>query len=164
MTLTFPIEGFHAFIICEVHPLTMIGREDEYSQLPRFPLPVIIPDVIYRFATGGQVADGNPTAAYAVLEWVRGNRDNVRIDPTEAGLQYDILLRNGAGEPSRGQADSGMIESVDSFLAGSTDRKAILVFDDPASRPNWIDNRLHFASLDDFLDIARGRYANTAKR
>ena len=147
-------EGFDAIIMCDADPLMAIAQAAAAGHNPAFSLPVIIPDVVFRDATGGQVAVGRPDIAMAVLGWVNGHDDIVRIVVTEAGLLQDKACR--AGDDTSPWSEIAVREVTDRLLDASPNQKAILVYGNPALPSPLHGIRCETVQLDALIRLFEG--------
>lgn len=113
----------YGLIVCDSSPLITLARAGELDLLLRHGLPVTIPDAVYREAANPNYDDG-----VMLMEWVERNAAHVRVASTQAGLQQDILLRNGVKANNLGEVAA--MEVIDRFLAASPDQRAVLIYED----------------------------------
>lgn len=112
----------HGLIVCEASPLVTLAKAGELDVLLRQPLPIIIPDAVYREAARTSYDD-----AMVLMEWVETNAARVRLAVTQAALEGDILLKGGMKAPDL--AETAAIEVTDRFLASSPDSRVVLLYE-----------------------------------
>lgn len=134
----------YGLIVCDASPLITLAKAGELDVLLRQPLPIIIPDAVYREAAKPSYDDG-----VVLMEWVENNTGRVRVAATQAGLQQDILLKGGVKAPDLGE--TAAIEVTDRFLASSPDSRVVLVYEDAGVRKRERDARVDIMSTGQLL-------------
>jgi hypothetical protein len=106
-----------------------------------------IPDAVYVEATRIRAAAGSGE----IVEWMNAHLDQVRIVPTEVGI--DQQRRFEEGRPTRALGEQAALEVLDRFLEGNPAVEALLLFEDSdiAKRQAIIDERVSLITTGDFL-------------
>jgi predicted nucleic acid-binding protein len=139
----------YGLIVFDASPLITLAKAGELDVLLRQPLPIIIPDAVYREAANPSYDDG-----VRIMEWIETNQSRVRTANTRAGLQQDILLKNGVRATDLGEAAA--IEVTDRFLADNPDNRVALIYEDAGVRKRERDPRVDIFSTASFLHAMEG--------
>jgi hypothetical protein len=141
-----------SLIVTDTSPLLTLALADALDSLLRPRLPVRIPDAVYIEATRVHGAPG----ADEIVEWINGHLDEVRIVPTDVGI--DQQRRIEEGRSIRGLGEQASIEALDRFLRTDPDAQALLLFEDTdiERRRAVIDERVSLISTGDFLRELEG--------
>ena len=134
-------------IVTDTSPLITLAVADSLDALLLPKLPVALPDAVYFEATRVRTAAG----ASRLVEWINANADQVRIVPTEIGIDQQRRLEEGRS--IRGLGEQAAIEVLDRLLAEAGDVAALLLFDDTdlLRRRAVVDARVTLVSTGDFL-------------
>jgi hypothetical protein len=136
-----------SLIVTDTSPLITLALANSLDALARPGLPVSIPDAVYIEATRIRTAAG----AGQIVEWMNAHLDQVRIVPTEVGIDQQRRLEEG--RPTRAMGEQAALEVLDRFLAGSPAAQALLLFEDTdvAKRQAIIDARVGLITTGDYL-------------
>ena len=136
-----------SLIVTDTSPLLTLALADALDVLLRAGLPVSIPDAVYFEATRVRGAPG----ATSIAAWIGDHPDQVRIVPTETGI--DQLRRLEEGRPIRGLGEQAAIEALERVLRGAPGVEALLLFEDNdvARRRAVVDPRVGLISTGDLL-------------
>ena len=138
-----------SLIVTDTSPLITLAVADSLESLLRIRLPIQIPDAVYAEATRNRTAAG----ASRIAAWINDNPDQVRIVPTEAGIDQQRRLEEGRS--IRGMGEQAAIEALDDYLARhpEPEAKALLLFEDSdvIRRRAVIDSRVGLISTGDML-------------
>jgi len=136
-----------SLIVTDTSPLLTLALGDALDALLRPGLPVRIPDAVYVEATRVHGAPG----ADRIVEWINAHLDEVRIVPTEIGV--DQQRRIEEGRSIRGLGEQAAIEALDRFLSSEPASEALLLFEDTdiERRRAIVDERVALISTGDFL-------------
>jgi len=136
--------GF-SLIVTDTSPLITLALAGSLDALLRPGLPVSIPDAVE--ATRIRAAAG----AGEIVEWMNAHLDQVRIVPTEVGIDQQRRLEEG--RPTRALGEQAALEVLDRFLEGDPAATALLLFEDSdiARRQVIIDERVSLITTGDFL-------------
>ena len=148
-----------ALIVTDTSPLLTLALGDALDALLRPGLPVRIPDAVYVEATRVHGAPG----ADLIVEWINAHLDEIRIVPTEIGVDQQRRLEERRS--IRGLGEQAAIEALDRFLLSEPDSEALLLFEDTdiERRRAIVDERVTLISTGDFLREleAAGRIQST---
>lgn len=111
-------------IVTDTSPLLTLVLGGALDALLRPGLPVSIPDAVYVEATRIRGAPG----ADAIVEWINAHLDQVRIVPTEIGIDQQRRIEDGRS--LRGLGEQAAIETLDRFVRRRPGAGAILLFED----------------------------------
>jgi len=138
--------GF-SLIVTDTSPLITLALAGSLDALLRPGLPVSIPDAVYVEETRIRAAAG----AGEIVEWMNAHLDQVRIVPTEIGIDQQRRLEEG--RPTRALGEQAALEVLDRFLEGDPAAEALLLFEDSdiARRQVIIDERVSLITTGDFL-------------
>ena len=93
-------------IVTDTSPLLTLALAESLDVLLRPGIPITIPDAVYVEATRVRGAPG----ASAIVAWINGYLDQVRIVPTEVGIDQQRRIEEG---PSlRGLGEQGDIDEL----------------------------------------------------
>jgi hypothetical protein len=136
-----------SLIVTDTSPLLTLALGDALDALLRPGLPVRIPDAVYVEATRVHGAPGADT----IVEWINAHLDEVRIVPTEIGIDQQRRLEERRS--IRGLGEQAAIEALDRFLRSEPDAEALLLFEDTdiERRRAIVDERVTLISTGDFL-------------
>jgi hypothetical protein len=136
-----------SLIVTDTSPLLTLALADALDALLRPRLPVRIPDAVYIEATRVHGAPG----ADRIVEWINAHLEEVRIVPTEIGV--DQQRRIEEGRSIRGLGEQAAIEALDRFLRSDSEAEALLLFEDTdiERRRAIVDERVSLISTGDFL-------------
>jgi hypothetical protein len=136
-----------SLIVTDTSPLITLALANSLDALARPGLSVSIPDAVYIEATRIRTAAG----AGQIVEWMNAHLDQVRIVPTEVGIDQQRRLEEG--RPTRAMGEQAALEVLDRFLAGSPAAQALLLFEDTdvAKRQAIIDARVGLITTGDYL-------------
>ncbi len=101
---------FFSLIVTDTSPLFTLALADALDALVRPGLPVTIPDAVYFEATRVRGAPG----VARIVDWINTNLDQVRIAPTDIGIDQQRRLEEGRS--IRGLGEQAAIEALDRFL------------------------------------------------
>ena len=120
---------------------------DALDALLRPGIAVSIPDAVYIEATRVHGAPG----AEQIVEWINAHLDQVRIVPTDIGIDQQRRLEEGRS--IRGLGEQAAIETLDRFLRTDPAAEALLLFEDTdiERRRAVVDQRVGLISTGDFL-------------
>jgi hypothetical protein len=141
-----------SLIVTDTSPLLTLALAEALDALLRPRLPVRIPDAVYVEATRVHGAPG----ADAIVEWINAHLDEVRIVPTDVGI--DQQRRIEEGRSTRGLGEQAAIEALDRFLHTDPEAEALLLFEDTdiERRRAFVDARVELVSTGDFLRELEG--------
>ena len=128
-------EGFDAIIMCDPRSLMWIGWVGRSAKWVCPPLPVLVPDVIFREATDGERLGSNPLSPVMVREWAQTYPDDIRIVPTTAGTVIDTIQSHDPGELTRIEAAGW--EVIYDYIGEVYRRRAITSYATPGLRSPW---------------------------
>ncbi|HZZ59814.1 MAG TPA: hypothetical protein VFE63_01390 [Roseiarcus sp.] len=136
-----------SLIVTDTSPLLTLALADALDSLLRPGLPVRVPDAVYIEATRVHGAPG----ADAIVEWINTHLDEVRIVPTDVGIEQQRRIEEGRS--TRGLGEQAAIEALDRFLRTDPDAEALLLLEDTdiERRRAIVDERLSLISTRDFL-------------
>ena len=134
-------------IVTDTSPLLTLALADSLDAILRPGLPVSVPDAVYIEATRVRGAPG----ADRIVEWINAHLDEVRIVPTDIGI--DQQRRFEEGRSARGLGEQAAIETLDRFLRAHGEAEALLLFEDTdlEKRRAIVDDRVSLVSTGDFL-------------
>lgn len=134
-------------IVTDTSPLITLAAAGELDLLLRPELSLSIPDAVYVEATRVRSALG----ASAIIDWLNDRQRQVRIAPTEIGI--DQLRRLEEGRSIRGMGEAAALETLDRFIADNDGAGAMLLFEDSdiVRRRALVDVRISLVSTGDFL-------------
>jgi hypothetical protein len=134
-------------IVTDTSPLFTLVLADALDALLRPGLPVSIPDAVYFEATRVHGAPG----AGAIVEWINAHLDQVRIIPTDIGIDQQRRLEEGRS--IRGLGEQAAIEALERYLRSNAEAEALLLFEDSdvEKRRAIVDQRASLISTGDFL-------------
>jgi hypothetical protein len=141
------MSGPFRLIVTDTSPLLTLALADSLEVLLRPGLPVSIPDAVYIEATRVHGAPG----AEQIVEWINAHLDEVRIVPTDIGIDQQRRLEEGRS--TRGLGEQAAIEALDRFLRSNPAAEALLLFEDTdlERRRAIVDQRVSLISTGDFL-------------
>jgi hypothetical protein len=141
------VNELFALIVTDTSPLITLAIADALDTLLRPGLPISIPDAVYVEATRVRAAAG----AGDIVEWINAHLDQVRIVPTEIGIDQQRRLEEG--RPIRALGEQAAIEVLDRFLEHNPKAEALLLFEDSdiSKRRAIVDERVSLISTGDFL-------------
>jgi len=141
------MSGPFRLIVTDTSPLLTLALADSLEILLRPGLPVSIPDAVYIEATRVHGAPG----AEQIVEWINAHLDEVRIVPTDIGIDQQRRLEEGRS--TRGLGEQAAIEALDRFLRSNPAAEALLLFEDTdlERRRAIVDQRVSLISTGDFL-------------
>jgi len=136
-----------ALIVTDTSPLFTLVLADALEGLLRPGLSVSIPDAVYVEATRVHGAPG----AEQIVEWINAHLDQVRIVPTDIGIDQQRRLEEGRS--IRGLGEQAAIETLERFLRANPTAEALLLFEDTdvEKRRAIVDQRVGLISTGDFL-------------
>jgi hypothetical protein len=136
-----------SLIVTDTSPLITLALAGSLDALLRPGLPVRIPDAVYVEATRIRAAAG----AGEIVEWMNAHLDQVRIVPTEVGIDQQRRLEEG--RPTRALGEQAALEVLDRFLDSDPAAEALLLFEDSdlTRRQVIIDQRVSLITTGDFL-------------
>jgi hypothetical protein len=136
-----------SLIVTDTSPLITLALAGSLDTLLRPGLPLSIPDAVYVEATRIRAAAG----AGEIVEWMNAHLDQVRIVPTEVGIDQQRRLEES--RPTRALGEQAALEVLERFLAGNPTAEALLLFEDSdiAKRQAIIDERVSLITTGDFL-------------
>ena len=139
--------GPFALIVTDTSPLFTLVLADALDTLLRPGLAISIPDAVYIEATRVHGAPG----AEQIVEWINAHLDQVRIVPTDIGI--DQQRRIEEGRSIRGLGEPAAIETLERFLRSDSAAEALLLFEDTdvERRRAIVDQRVSLISTGDFL-------------
>lgn len=137
----------YTLIVTDTSPLITLAVADELDVLLRAGLKIEIPDAVYSEATRVPTAPG----ANRIKDWINANSEQVRIVPTEIGIDQRKRLEDGRTVKDMGE--QAALETLDIFLAKNADGEALLLFEDSDIRRRRavVDDRVSLISTGDFL-------------
>jgi hypothetical protein len=141
------VTGPFSLIVTDTSPLITLALANSLDALLRPGLPVSIPDAVYIEATRIRTAAG----AGEIVEWMNGHLDQVRIVPTEVGIDQQRRLEEG--RPTRAMGEQAALEALDRFLANNPAAEALLLSEDTdiAKRQAIVDERVGLITTGDYL-------------
>jgi len=141
------VSGRYSLIVTDTSPLFTLVLADALDVLLRPGLPVSIPDAVYTEATRVRGAPG----ANRIVDWINEHADQVRIVPTEIGIDQQRRLEEGRS--IRGLGEQAAIETLERFLRSDKEARALLLFEDTdiEKRRAVVDERVDLISTGDFL-------------
>jgi hypothetical protein len=147
------VSGLFSLIVTDTSPLITLALADALDVLVQPGIPVSIPDAVYVEATRVRAAAG----AGRIVEWINEHLDQVRIIPTEVGI--DQQRRIEEGRAIRGLGEQAALEVLDRFLTAAAGAEAILLFEDTdiGRRRAVVDERVGLISTGDFFASWRPR-------
>lgn len=114
-------------VIVDAAPLITLAAAKSLDYLLYPGLPVVIPDAVFHEATAGS----NLLGAQEIIEWYRGHRDDVTIEPTEVFDAEQRLSAQPGYKPSRDLGERAALEIVrHGHLLDEADDRALLLSDD----------------------------------
>jgi hypothetical protein len=137
----------YSLIVRDASPLITLAVANELGVLLRVGVPVEIPDAVFVEATRIPTAPG----ANRIVAWINDHSDQVRIVPTEIGI--DQRQRLEQGRTIRDIGEQASIEVLEIFFAKNPDAEALLLFEDTdiVKRRAIVDARAGLISTGDFL-------------
>ncbi len=147
-------------IVTDTSPLLTLVLADSLDALLRPRIPVSIPHAVYIEAACVRGAPG----AEQIVAWINDHLDQVRIVPTDIGIDQQRRLEEGRS--IRGLGEQAAIETLERFLRSSAEGEAILLFEDSdvGRRRAVIDERVSLVSTGDFLRELGGGPAHPVSR
>jgi hypothetical protein len=141
------MSGPFSLIVTDTSPLFTLVLADALDVLLRPGLVVTIPDAVYIEATRVHGAPG----ADQIVEWINAHLDQVRIVPTDIGIDQQRRLEEGRS--IRGLGEQAAIEALDRFLRNNPAAEALLLFEDSdiGKRSAIVDQRVSLITTGDFL-------------
>jgi hypothetical protein len=141
-----------SLIVTDASPLFTLVLADALDVLLRPGLPVSIPDAVYIEATRVHGALG----AEQIVEWINAHLNEVRIVPTDVGIDQQRRLEEGRS--IRGLGEQSAIEALERFLRSDPAAEALLLFEDTdvEKRRAVVDERVSLISTGDFLRELEG--------
>ena len=136
-----------SLIVTDTSPLFTLVLADALDVLLRPGLPVSIPDAVYIEATRVHGAPG----AEQIVEWINAHLIEVRIVPTDIGIDQQRRLEEGRS--IRGLGEQAAIETLERFLRSDPTAEALLLFEDTDVRKRHaiVEQRVSLISTGDFL-------------
>ena len=136
-----------SLIVTDTSPLVTLALAGSLGALLRPGLPVSIPDAVYVEATRIRAAPGAET----IVDWINANLDQVRIVPTEIGIDQQRRLEEGRS--IRAMGELAALEVLDRSLLRDASAAALLLFEDSdvSKRRAVVDDRVALISTGDFL-------------
>ena len=143
------MNGAFRVIVSDTSPLLTLALAGSLDLLVRPGIPVHIPDAVYVEATRVRGAPG----AGDIVAWIGEHLDEVRIVPTETGVDQQRRLEEGRS--TRGLGEQAALEALDRFLDHAGDAEALLLFEDSdiGRRRAVLDVRACLISTGDFLRV-----------
>lgn len=141
------MSGAFRLIVTDTSPLLTLALADALDALLRAGLQVHIPDAVYIEATRVRGAPG----ADRIVGWINDHLDEVRIVPTDIGIDQQRRLEEGRS--IRGLGELAAIEALERFLRADLTAHALLLFEDAdvLKRQAVVDERASLISTGDFL-------------
>jgi hypothetical protein len=136
-----------SLIVTDTSPLFTLVLADALDALLRPGLPVSIPDAVYVEATRVHGAPG----AEQIVAWINAHLDQVRIVPTDVGIDQQRRLEEGRS--IRALGEQAAIEVLERFLVANPAAEALLLFEDTdiSKRRAIVEERASLISTGDFL-------------
>ncbi len=136
-----------SLIVTDTSPLFTLVLADSLDALLRPNLPINIPDAVYIEATRVHGAPG----AEQIVAWINDHLDQVRIVPTDIGIDQQRRLEEGRS--TRGLGELAAIETLERYLRANPRAEALLLFEDTdvIKRRAIVDERVSLISTGDFL-------------
>jgi hypothetical protein len=136
-----------SLIVTDTSPLFTLVLAGALDALLRPGIDVSIPDAVYIEATRVHGAPG----AEQIVEWINDHLDQVRIIPTDIGIDQQRRLEEGRS--IRGLGEQAAIETLERFLRTGSEAEALLLFEDSDvnRRRAIVDVRVSLISTGDFL-------------
>ena len=136
-----------SLIVTDTSPLFTLVLADALDVLLRPGLSISIPDAVYIEATRVHGAPG----AERIVEWINAHLEDVRIVPTDIGIDQQRRLEEGRS--IRGLGEQAAIEALERFLRANPQAEALLLFEDSdvSKRRAVVDDRVGLISTGDFL-------------
>jgi hypothetical protein len=106
-------------IVTDTSPLLTLVLADSLDALLRPRIPVSIPDAVYIEATRMRGAPG----AEQIVAWINDHLDQLRIMPTDIGIDQQRRLEEGRS--IRGLGEQAAIETLERFLRSSAEGEAV---------------------------------------
>jgi len=146
------MNGPFRLIVTDTSPLFTLVLADSLDVLLHLGLPVHIPDAVYVEATRVRGAPG----ADRIVEWINDHLEQVRIVPTDIGIDQQRRLEEGRS--TRGLGEQAAIEALERFLRTDPAAEALLLFEDTdvERRRAIVDARAGLISTGDFLRALEG--------
>ena len=148
-------------IVTDTSPLITLALADSLDALLRPGLPVSIPDAVYIEATRIRAAPG----AERLVDWINAHLDQVRIVPTEIGIDQQRRLEEGRS--IRAMGELAALEVLDRTLRNDATAEALLLFEgsDISKRRAVLDDRASLISTGDFLrELEEARMIQSTER
>jgi hypothetical protein len=141
------VSEIFSLIVTDTSPLLTLALAGALDALLRPKLPLRIPDAVYVEATRVHGAPG----AEQIVEWINAHLEDVRIVPTDIGVDQQRRLEEGRS--IRGLGEQAAIEALERFLRGDPIAEALLLFEDSdvGKRRAIVDQRVSLISTGDFL-------------
>jgi hypothetical protein len=141
------VSGPFNLIVTDTSPLITLALADALDVLLRPGIAVSIPDAVYIEATRIRSAAGGSR----IVEWINDHLDNVRIVPTEVGI--DQQRRIEEGRTIRALGEQAALEVLERFLSSNKSAEALLLYEDTdiARRRAIVDERVSLISTGDLL-------------
>lgn len=136
-----------SLIVTDTSPIFTLVLGGALDVLLRPGLPVSIPDAVYIEATRVHGAPG----AGQIVEWINDHLDQVRIVPTDIGIDQQRRLEEGRS--IRGLGEQAAIETLERFLRSDPAAEALLLFEDSdlGKRRAVVDQRTSLIGTGDLL-------------
>jgi hypothetical protein len=136
-----------SLIVSDTSPLITLALADALDGLLRPGLPVSIPDAVYIEATRVRAAPG----AERILDWINAHLEQVRLVPTEIGIDQQRRLEEGRS--IRAMGELAALEVLDRALRADAAIEALLLFEDSdvSRRRAILSERASLISTGDFL-------------
>ena len=136
-----------SLIVTDTSPLITLALADALDALLRPGLPVSIPDAVYIEATRVRAAPG----AERILDWMNAHLDQVRLIPTDIGIDQQRRLEEGRS--IRAMGELAALEVLDRTLRADAAAEVLLLFEDSdvARRRAVLGDRASLISTGDFL-------------
>ena len=134
-------------IVTDASPLITLALADALDLLLCPGVTVQVPDAVFVEATRIRTAGGAAT----LVQWLKMHEEQVRIVPTEIGIDQQRRLEEA--RPIRGLGELAAIEVLDDFLEREPDAEALLLFEDTdlTRRRALLDERVGLLTTGDFL-------------
>ena len=139
-------------IVADTSPLITLALANSLDALLRPSLPVNIPDAVYIEATR---VGGAPGAEH-IVDWINLHLDQVRLIPTEIGIDQQRRLEDGRS--IRAMGELAALEVLDRTLRADAAAEALLIFEDSdvSRRRAVLGERASLITTGDFLRELEG--------
>lgn len=112
-----------SLVVTDASPLITLAMADALDLLLLPDWPIAVPDAVYREVSDPRFADGR-----RILDWINNNRDAVRIEPTEKGLEQTALW--SLNMKARDHGELAALEVCRVHLQRSKTAIAFLLYED----------------------------------